>query len=117
MADKTEQSGQVSSDDFKDHGSKGNLNKFEYDLYHEEDDLSFKVIRVKHISLPNKGDKWKIFEDNKNILTIEGTKLSKKERDYLLSVAGINWLLSEFKVGISSFNDFKKKLKQNLSKE
>jgi hypothetical protein len=115
MADKTEQSGQVSSDDFKDHGSKGNLNKFEYDLYHEEDDLSFKVIRVKHISLPNKGDKWKIFEDNKLINSIDGAKLTNKEKDFLKTTNGIIWLLEVVKLGITSFSSFKKDLKKKLS--
>lgn len=113
---KNEYLNQTSQEEFKDNGLKGNISKFEHDLFHDEDNIAFKVIRIKHIKLPNKGDKWKVFEDTKVILTIEGSKLSKKEKDYFYSVDGINWLLIQFKIGVSSFNDLKKKLKQNLSK-
>src|SRR5208282_6942634 len=82
----TEQSSSTitpATEDFKDANLKYNLSKFEYDLYHEEDDVSEKVIRVKRVSMPNKGEKWRIFEDNKVMFTIEGTKLNNKEKDFL----------------------------------
>lgn len=109
----TDQSTLNLSEDFKD-GSKHTLNKFEYDLYHEEDDLAFKVIRVKHINLPNKGDKWKIMEDNKNIFIIEGSKLTKKEKDFLKTVDGMNFLIKESKLGIKSINYLKIEIKKHL---
>jgi len=103
-----------SSEDLKD-TNKYNLSKFEYDLYHEEDDVAEKVIRVKHFSLPNKGDRWKIFEDNKILQIIEGGKLTNKEKEFLRSVEGATWLLSRAKVGIKSFNSFRKELKAKLN--
>lgn len=89
--------------------------KFEHDLYKEEDDLAFKVIRVKHINLPNKGDKWKILNDNKVVNLIDGSKLTNKEKDFLKTADGMVWLLEVSKLGINSFNSFKKDLKKKLS--
>lgn len=100
------------TEEFKDQNFKHNLSKFEYDLYHEEDDVAEKVVRVKRVAMPNKGEKWKIFHDNKVIFTIEGPKLSKKEREYLQTVAGFNFMLTQAKLGIDSLAKFKKELKK-----
>ena len=104
-----------SGEDFKDTNQKYNLSKFEYDLYHEEDDVAEKVIRVKRISLPNKGEKWKIIEDSKIIFTIEGNKLTNKEKDFLHTVDGVNFLLTQAKSGIKSFNSLRTEIKKKLS--
>ena len=103
-----------SPEEFKDTNLKYNLSKFEYDLYHEEDDVSEKVIRVKRMSLPNKGERWKIFEDNKVVFVVEGAKLTNKEKDFLRSVDGVNFLITQFKQGIKSFNALKNEIKKNL---
>jgi hypothetical protein len=103
------------TDELKENSQKHNLSKIEMDLYHDEYNVVEKLIRVKRFSLPNKGEKWKIFEDNKLIHTIEGTKLTLKEREFLRTVDGANWLLQQAKLGIKSFNSFKKILKEKLS--
>jgi SMC interacting uncharacterized protein involved in chromosome segregation len=99
-------------DEQKEGGSRYNLSKFEFDLYHEEDDIAEKVIRVKRVSMPNKGEKWKIMLDSKVTFIIEGSKLSKKEREYLETVDGFNFILAQAKVGIKSLNSFKTELKK-----
>lgn len=114
MSTKNGESGNVSGEEFKDQNIKYNLSKFDHDLYHEEDDVASKVIRVKRFSMPNKGEKWKFFEDNKVSLIIEGTKLTSKEREFLRTVDGVNFMISSYKEGINSFNGFKKKLKEKL---
>ena len=101
-------------DDYKDQNLKYNLSKFEYDLYHEEDDVAEKVIAVKRISLPNDGEKWKVFENNKAMFTIEGAKLNKKERAFLRTGDGVNYIIFMYKEGIKSFNYFKTELKKKL---
>ena len=101
-------------EEVKDNGQKYNLSKFEYDLYHEEDDKSEKVIRVKRFSMPNKGEKWKIFEDNKIMFIVEGTKLTNKEKDFLRTVDGVNFLIAQYKQGIKSFNSLKNEIKKKL---
>ena len=99
-------------EDFKDTNLKYNLSKFEYDLYHEEDDVAEKVIRVKHISMPNKQEKWKVMFDNKVTFIIEGSKLGKKEREFLGTIEGFNFILKQAKLGIKSLNSFKNDLKK-----
>lgn|SRR5574337_76202 len=101
-------------EEIKDNNLKHNLSKFEYDLYHEEDDVAEKVIRIKRVSMPNKGEKWKIFEDNKLMFTLEGTKLTNKEKDFLRTVDGVNFLISRYKDGIKSFNYLKNEIKKKL---
>ena len=110
----TKETNSSNMEELKEGNSKYNLSKFEYDLYHEEDDKAEKVIRVKRVAMPNKGEKWKIFQDSKVLRTIEGNKLTKKEREFLRSVDGATWLLSKAKIGIKSFNSFKKELKEKL---
>lgn len=110
----TEQTTNFPSEEVKDGNSKYNLSKFEYDLYHEEDDKSEKVIRVKRVSMPNKGEKWKIFEDNKVMFIVEGTKLNNKEKDFLRTVDGVNFLIAQYKEGIKSFNALKLEIKKKL---
>lgn len=103
-----------SSEEVKDNNLKYNLSRFDYDLYHEEDDKSEKVIRVKRISMPNKGEKWKIFEDNKVMFVVEGTKLNNKEKEFLRTVDGVNFLIAQYKEGIKSFNSLKNEIKKRL---
>jgi hypothetical protein len=107
-------SGMQMSDEFKDQNFKYNLSKFEYDLYHDEDNIVEKVIRVKRFSLPNNGEKWKIFEDNKAVYIVEGTKLTKKEKEFLRSVDGVTFLVQQYKLGINSFNHLKTELRKRI---
>lgn len=102
------------TEEFKDPALKYNLSKFDYDLYHEEDDVAEKVIRVKRVAMPNKGERWKIFEDNKAVFIVEGNKLNNKEKDFLRSVDGVNFLIAQFKQGIKSFNSLKNEIKKKL---
>lgn len=115
MSSKNETSTSI-TEEVKNQNSKYNLSKFEHDLYHEEDDIAEKVIRVKSVSMPNKGQKWKIFDDNKIIFIIESTKISKKEREFLQTIEGFNFIITQAKGGLSSFNKFKIELKKRLNK-
>jgi hypothetical protein len=104
-------------EEFKDQNIKYVLSKFEYDLYHEEEDVANKVIRVKRFTLPNKGEKWKVFVDNKVTFTVDGSKIAKKEREFLQTVNGINFILSLAKTGINSMNHFKSELKKHMQQQ
>lgn len=104
-------------EEFKDQSIKYVLSKFEHDLYHEEDDVTNPVIRVKRMSMPNKGEKWKVMNDNKIIFVIESPKMSKKEREFLQTVEGFNFILSQAKQGIKSLNSFKIELKKVIDKD
>ena len=102
------------TDEIKDQNNKFNLNKFELNLFYDEKNVPEKVLRVKRTNLPNKGEKWKIFEDNKVVFTLEGSKLTNKEKDYLRTVEGFNFLLSQYKEGIRSFNALKQEIKKKI---
>lgn len=104
-------------EEHKDQNSKFNLSKFDFDLYHEEDDIAEKVYRVKRVSMPNKGEKWKIMIDNKVVFVIEGNKLSKKEREFLVTVDGFSFILAQAKLGIKSLNSFRTELKKIIKSE
>ncbi len=105
-----------SGEETKDNSIKYVLSKYEYDLYHEEDDVVNPILRVKRFTLPNKTEKWKFFQDNKVIFALEGTKLTNKEKEFLRTVEGINFLLQGYKDGLDSLNAFKKQLKEKLKK-
>lgn len=110
------------TEEFKDHNQRHNLSKIEMDLYHEEYDVAEKVIRVKRFALPNKGEKWKILEETKVqskvttkvMFVVEGTKLTNKEKEFLRTPEGFNFLIAQYKSGIKSFNSLKSEIKKML---
>jgi hypothetical protein len=102
------------SEEPKDSYTKYPVSKFDFELYKEEDDVAENVIRVKRINLPNNGDRWKISENSTVVLTLEGSKFTKKQKEFLRSVEGANWLLGQAKLGINSFNSLKKELKKRI---
>jgi hypothetical protein len=104
----------TASEEFKEQGARYNLSKFEYDLYHEEDDIVQKIIRVKRTG-SNSSEKWKIFQDTKLLFLLDGSKLGNKEKDFLRTVDGVNFLISQAKEGIKSFNALKTQIKKKLT--
>jgi len=104
---------QTVNEEFKDQNIKYNLSKFEYDLYHDEDNIIEKIIRVKRIVVAG-AEKWKIFENTMTMITIEGSKLSIKEKEFLRSASGVNFLLTQYKNGIKSFTALKAEMKKKL---
>lgn len=104
----------VMAEDTKDSFSSHTLSKFDYDLYKEDDDIKLPVIRVKYVELPHNGARWKIFEDAKVVFLIEGSKLNNKEKDFLRTIDGVNFLIAQFKCGIKSFNALKKEIKKKV---
>lgn len=100
------------SDEYKEIGVKYNLSKFEYDLYHEEYNTINKIIQVKRFGNLEKGEKWKIIEDTKIVLTIEGDKLTKKEKDFLRTPDGFRFLIDQYKNNKTTYGSIKKEMKK-----
>lgn len=98
----------------KNYQTKSILNKYEYDLFDEDKDVVEKVVRVKRTQLPNKGERWRIIENNKVAFTIEGTKVSKKEKEFLRTLDGFNFLITQFKAGTKTISRLKFELKRLL---
>jgi hypothetical protein len=89
------------------------LSKSDDDLFDEEKHIAEKSYRVKRISY-GKNEKWRIYENNKVMLTIDGTKISKKEREYLRTTNGFSFIIKQVKSGIKSVNKIRTSLKQIL---
>jgi hypothetical protein len=104
------------TEEIKKQNFKYSMSKFERDLYFDESNKIEKVIRVKRFQLPNNGERWKIFEDNKVCMIIEGTSLSKSIRVFLRTVEGVNFLINEYKNGINSLTSLKNKIREYLKK-
>jgi hypothetical protein len=104
----------ASSDSFevRDYHGKSILNKYEHDLYDEEKNLVEKVVRIKRVK--NKGEKWHVSINNKLVFTLEASKISKKEREYLRTADGFNFLIAQFKTEVKSVNRLKIELKNHL---
>ncbi len=98
----------------KDQNVKYILSKFDFDLFDEESNKPTKVIRVKRFNLPNKGEKWKILEDTKVIFVVEGAKISVKEKEFLRTADGVNFLIQRAKEGIKSLNSLRAEIKNIL---
>jgi len=88
--------------------------KFAFDLYKEEDAIVTPLIRVKHVQSPNKTEKWRVFENSKNVFTLDGAKISKREREFLHSVEGAQFLLAQSKSGSLTVNGLKKEMKARI---
>jgi len=105
------------SDDFKATTNKTSLNKHEHELF---DETHYKetiepVVRVKHLTLPNKGDRWKVFLNDELVVVVEGIRLNKKEKAFLRGLAGVSWLIAETKAGrATSFSAVKVALKTHM---
>jgi len=99
----------------KEFNIKSNLSKFEDDLFHEEDYVPGKIIRVKKTGTPAKGEKWKIYQDDKIAMTIDGEYLTGKEKKFLYSYEGINFIITQYKENVNNITKFKKNLKNHLS--
>jgi hypothetical protein len=100
-------------------GGKGGypLSKFEHELFKDEDNAVMPIVRVKYVGAANKVEKWKIFRDDEVVFVVEGIKLAKKEKEFLRSIQGVNFLIQQFKMGeAKSFNQLKKTIKEAIKK-
>src|SRR5579859_300039 len=88
--------------------------KFDFELYKAEDDKVERVIRVKKSLMPNNGVKWKIFINEEVRFTIASSSISKKERSFLQTLEGFNFIISHTKQGFKSLNHFRKEMKKQL---
>lgn len=95
--------------------SRGILSKLDFELFDDTLAVVHPVVRIKRSNSTTRGEKWRIFLGEELKFLIDGDKLSKKERTFLRTVDGINWLIKEFKVGFKSLNELKIKLKTKLN--
>lgn len=95
-------------------GAKYPLSKFDFELFDEEKAVPALVVRVKRMSSAAKGERWRIFANDELKFVIDGDKLSKKERTFLRTIEGVNFLIAEFKVGFKSLHELRVRLKKKI---
>lgn len=98
----------------KDH-SKMVGSKFDADLFDESKAIPAPVIRIKRTNTTSKGERWKIMLNDELIFVIEGAKLSKREREYLRSVAGVSFITQQVRCNITTFSKLRAELKRFLA--
>jgi hypothetical protein len=94
-------------------GIKQILNKNDCELFDDAYNVASEIISVKRVA-SSKDEKWKIYKDAKVSFVLEGLKLTEKERAFLRTPSGVCFLIKQYKSGIKSFNDLRKKIKQNI---
>lgn len=90
-------------------------------LWDEEESEKKKTsIRLKLLKArPKEGEDfiWNLMVNNKVVLVINGKYFSKKQIDFMLSVEGAQYVLSEYKGGCDSVNKLKEKIKEKIKNE
>lgn len=95
--------------------NKFTLSKTDLELFDEEkSSIVAPIVRVKKITTPTNNEKWKIFHNEELVFTVDGNKLNKKEKTFLYSLEGINFLIVRSKQGIESIQELKKQMKEFL---
>lgn len=94
--------------------SKIGASKFDYELYHEEDDIIERIFRVKRLGNDDK-ERWRIFENSTNTFTIEINQLSKKQAAYLRTSEGMTFLLQQYKIGARTITKIKVNVQNRLN--
>jgi hypothetical protein len=87
----------------------------DHDLYRDEDNIKHKVVSVKRINFPRKGENWNILEDGKVMLSLSGTRFTNSEKEFLRTIKGVNFLISGWKAGFKSVLKFKNAMKKELN--
>jgi len=98
-------------------GAKLLISKHDFDLFDEDRAaIPSKIIRIKRSGI-NKTERWRILENDDLIFIIEAEKLTKKEKVFLRTLPGMNFLIGEFKCGSPSLSELKVLLKKALAKK
>lgn len=84
----------------------------DFDLFDDTLDKVERVIIIRRTGSVDRNEKWKILQDNKLVLTISADKLSNKQKEFLRTPQGFNFLISQFKNEVKSFNKIKMELKK-----
>lgn len=93
-----------------------NLNQSNELFDDEEASKRHRLINIRRISLPRKGENWEISEDGRKILILRGVQLTKRERCVLRTSGGIRLIIEEYKAGNRSITKIKAALREYWKK-
>lgn len=86
--------------------------KQDNELFNDNSYVVHDLLVVKRIELPKKGEDWEILQNKKSILRIKGIRFSKKERQFLRTANGFQFIMAAYKKGAKSISDFKREIKK-----
>jgi len=82
----------------------------------DEASKQHRIINVKRVSLPRKGENWEVLDDGRKVLILRGVRLTKREKSVLRTVEGIRIVIEEYKSGNKSVTKIKSKLREHWKK-
>lgn len=79
----------------------------------EENSIIHPVINVKRIKT-SKNEDWQIIINGKKVILLKGNKFKNNEKEYLRTVDGMKFLITEYKNGKKSISKIKEDLRKVL---
>lgn len=102
----------VENDQFfydENNSSKGSFLKQDLELYNEEDDIPGASVQVKRID-----SDCVVFVNGEESLTLKSSRFTAKERDWLQTAPGFQFMIEGAKQGWKSVSEFKRQLKDKV---
>lgn len=81
-------------------------------LFDDDSNVVHEIISIRKVMLPNNGLCWEVLRDKKVIISINSNRLTKKERSFLSSVDGMQFLIAQIKSGVFKLKDIKSNIKK-----
>lgn len=86
------------------------------ELFDEESYKPGTLISVKrHVFSSSKEEDWGIYSDKTCVMNLKGSRFSKKEKEFLRTVNGVNFIISGYKSGWKNISEFKRMIKKSMS--
>ena len=101
-------------DDFSlDEDKFGNNVKLRHDteFFKEDSYVPHDMVSVRRVEFTNGDEDWEILKNKKVVLTVNGSRFSKKEKEKLGKPNGMIFLMNGYKAGWKTITEFKKQIK------
>jgi hypothetical protein len=85
----------------------------ETELFRDQDYVPYDMVSVKRIDL-NSGQNWQIMLNKKPVLILTSSRFTSKERAFLSTIDGMNFIISGYKKGWKSVSEFKRQIKKHI---
>lgn len=87
----------------------GKITKQDNELFDGDKNVVHKLYSVKRNDIRGESC-WEIFEDKKSVLILRGVRFTAKERAFLQTVNGMQFIIDGAKKGWNSVSEFKRQL-------
>jgi hypothetical protein len=87
------------------------------ELYDEQKDIIFPMLRIKRVSRPKNNERWEIIENGVVLLSLKRSTITNIDAEFLYTVDGIKFLLERFKSGARTIGKLKESFQARRKKE